>query len=275
MAKKVKKIFVPHHSIPEWFQYQILEIELDMRKLFDMRIKKTIDEDKSNEAFVENYSYFESYFEEEGRDVSDSLNFYEFFKKILEKDSPLFGYEGDLFSPSGVKRDFAPLTIPCKNAIRAQCLAQVLYYKEKNSILNKKTLVPEIKKHQNSPWDFSTFNNCTIERWIGGSFSDLEGPKVGRPRKYKVFNLSATIPTPDRKTNILVPIPGIFINGGTSINFLKLRFVLQSIVHILKHHQWSIEQILESQFIQLYVDLLPFQFYLPFFVKDWVREVYE
>lgn len=235
----------------------------------DLVLSKASKGDKSIESLVETLCRNKNYFAGKGP-LSKHLDVYSFLKLVLERDAPLHEYEGHLLGSLGIKRDHSRLSLPLQNAITAQSVAQVLWYLEKHNISSiekmKKRLLDK-KSHLDALFKLSDFNPRTIRDWIGAVFPLPKDSRRGRPSKKGV---SSSL------FDDLIPIPGVFLDDGATINFPKLQFALACITRVLKAQGWQLEQIMGSKFVDFYTRSFRLTFFplACFLINDWVREAF-
>jgi len=186
---------------------------------------------------------------------------YKYLKLVLEKNARL--HLPDEIDLLGVRRDCSGPSVPQKNEIAVQAIAQVLWYLEKvptkvemsKILLNKKGPFYELLNRK--------FNSRVIENWIRKVCPMQENLK-GRRAKIPKFE--------DSCFDNLIPIPGIFLEDGKVINFPKLKFAIKCLTRVLNTLKWPLNLIKESNFISLYQKPVPF--YLHRFINDWIDEAF-
>lgn len=263
---------------PDGFVDRLIEVEGKLRDRFfglTYEIESTImlRRDRSPEALMEALAIGEKYFSKE-KVIHEQIDGYGFLKLALEKDTPLFDYEDYLFSCVGIKRDHSGISLSQKNAISVQSAAQVFWYLRKSKIPNIAEMKKELMDKKNPLYELLKMNQYsigedaqTIDKWISKIFPVPEDLRKGRPSKKGI--------APSLFDN-LIPIPEVFPENGAKINFLKLRFTLECLTRVLKALDWQLEQIIGSQFINLYTRPLGFEFYVfsKSIIENWVREAF-
>lgn len=238
-----------------------------LRRLFfgltyDVEATKTLKRNKSTEVLVEALCNYEKNLK--GKLKNEYLETVPFLKLVLERDASLFGKDRYLL---GVERDRSGISLPQKNVIAVQCAAQVLWHMEGSKLPTIKAMEKRLL-NRSDPWfkllSLKRFTrDRTIARWVSEVFPVPKGSRKGRPSE----KTSA-----DKAFKRLITIPGIFLSKTERINFLKLRFALVCLTHILKSLDWELESIWESKYIRHYVRSL--KFYPVLYAKDWVCEAF-
>lgn len=189
---------------------------------------------------------------------------YQFLKIALEKSYP-FSWMAQRFL--GIKIDYAKLKLPEKHRIVCQAVTQILWYLKRSEIPNAEKMGEFLQqkislvKSQEIINSFWSKEERTIKKWIRAVCPVSKSLRVGRGGGKNI---------PDSIYNNIVPIPGAFLRNDTVVNFVKLRFVIFSIVHILKMLGWSLDQVLNSEIFKTYAS--PLKFYPASYVNDWARE---
>ena len=249
------------------FEDRMGEVEIKLRNIFfgftyDIGTGKILKRKKSTEAIVEALCNYDKY----AKDltvINEHIDPYGLLKQILERDAPLIVCD-DIYL-LGVKRERSGLSLPQKNKIAVQATAQVLWYLEKCKI----PTIEKMKKtflNKKNPFytllQLSRFNNLrTIENWVREVFPM---PKKTRKRHSSKNKLS------NNYFDTLIPIPGVFLEDGKMINFLKFRFAIVCLVRVLITLGWSIDQVKNSIFINFYRS--PLKFFLYRYVDNWINE---
>jgi hypothetical protein len=267
--EKPESIKAPVEPPKNWveFENRLLAFDADLRRLifgfiYDIESGKTIKREKTTEAIVEALCNYDKY----AKDLTvihEYIDPCRLLKQILERDAPLIVCD-DIYL-LGVKRERSGLSLPQKNKIAVQATAQVLWYLEKCKIPTiekmKKTLLNKKNLFHNL-FQLSRFNHSrTIENWVREVFPM---PKSSRKRHSSKNELS------NNHFDTLIPIPGVFLEDGKMINFLKFRFAIVCLVRVLITLGWSIVQVKNSIFINFYQSRLKFLPYI--YVNNWINE---
>lgn len=265
------------------FTDRLIEVESKLRDRFfgltyEIVSTKMLRRDRSAEALMEALACGEKYFSDK-EVINEQIDWRGFLKSVLETDAPLFNYEEYLFGSVGVKRDRSGLTEPQKEAIAFQAGGQVLWHLEKNKIPTIEKMKELLLDKTNLFWelfDLKESSSCpiprgwnprTIENWVREIFPVPADLRKGRPSKKGIAS---------SLFDNLVLIPEIFFENEAKINFLKLRFALACLTRVLKALGWSLEKIIESHFIKLYIRPLGFEFFVfsKSIIENWIREAF-
>lgn len=233
--------------------------------------RKMLKRDKSDKNLVRFLGYCEQNRDKKSAfPTCDWSDPYPFFKEVLEQNKGLLDFEDYLFGLLEIKRDFSGLSEPQKKEIACQAAAQVLWFLEKNKIPTLEEMRKRIFNKEHCFFKLFEIGGESLRinarvacNWVSKVCPIPKSLRKGRPGKNGV---SSSV------FDSLIPIPGIFSEDKTTVNFLKLRFSLACISRLLKTLGWSLDQVVESKFIKFYqgplkINLLPYS-------KDWVEEAF-
>jgi len=223
-------------------------------------LKKTIKKVESLDTIVDCLTEYEK-IENKVNVYNEQFNPLQLINVIIEKNLPFMICKDKYIL--GIERDRSGLSVPEQNRISFQVAAQILWAVKKNEHPTIESMIDCLEDEQNPfylPLKVDRFNNPrTIRNWISEVF-----PIPKKERKRRLSDEEAS----NHYFDVLVPVPGIFMEGGSVVNFVKLKFGLEWTVQILKILKWSDEQIRSSNFVEQYRGSLTF--YLPMYVDLWV-----
>ena len=197
--------------------------------------------------------------------INIQLECYEFLKMALEKNFPFSERAQNLL---GLHLDLSELTMPQKDIIAVQSVAQVLWYLEKSEIPSIEAMVEKRLKNRRHPF----FELLEFEK----------DSKKRRPQNSRTLGnrVRAVYPVPQEQRkqhskevgafDAIIPISDIFTEKG--INFPRLRFALICVTRVMKALDYPLGEIIKSRPIELLVDSL--LFYPQRYARDWVEEAY-
>jgi hypothetical protein len=263
LEKRNKPIVSPPKDFRE-FEDRIGEFEEKLRNLFfgltyDIETKKTLKREKTPEAIVEALCKHEKYFQKHNV-INEQLSPLFVLMLAIERDAPLVVCEDTYLL--GIERDRSGLTLPQKNKISVQAAAQVLWYLEKDRIPNIGKMTNLLLDKSNALYKLFKIGRFSptsraITIWVSEIFPVPKGNRQGHK-----FHHS------DHFDN-LIRIPGVFQEGYSTLNVLKLRFALDCITKVLELKGWTVDEIKRCDLVNFYLE--PIRKYPLYLLCDWIR----